>query len=41
MFALTLTPMFGAAGYSLLYMLGGGGLAIAILIFVVAKMMGK
>ena len=41
MIALTMTPMFGAAGYSLLYMLGGGGIGIAILIFVVAKMMGK
>ena len=41
MIALIMTPMFGAAGYSLLYMLGGGGLGIAILIFVVAKMMGK
>ena len=41
MIALIMTPMFGAAGYSLLYMLGGGGIGIAILIFVVAKMMGK
>jgi hypothetical protein len=30
-----------AAGWSLLYLLLGGGLAGAILIFVVAKMLGK
>jgi hypothetical protein len=30
-----------AAGYSLMYMLGGGGLFGAIVIFIVAKMMGK
>jgi len=34
-------PMFAAAGYSLIYLLGGGGLVGAVLIFVVAKMMGK
>lgn len=33
--------MFAAAGYSMLYLLGGGGLVGAILIFVVAKMFGK
>ncbi len=34
-------PMFAAAGYSLLYLLFGGGLGGAILIFIVAKMLGK
>ncbi|HVT90190.1 MAG TPA: hypothetical protein VHD56_15165 [Tepidisphaeraceae bacterium] len=33
-------PM-AAAGYSLLYLLFGGGLGGAILIFFVAKMLGK
>jgi len=35
------TPILAAAGYSLLYMLLGGGLGGAILIFVVLKMLGK
>jgi hypothetical protein len=35
------TPLIAAAGYSLIYMLGGGGLFGAIVIFVVAKMLGK
>jgi hypothetical protein len=30
-----------AAGWSLLYMLGGGGFGGAVLIFVVLKMFGK
>jgi hypothetical protein len=30
-----------AAGYSMLYLLFGGGLGGAILIFIVAKMLGK
>lgn len=34
-------PMFGAIGFSLLYLLLGGGLGGAILIFFVAKMFGK
>lgn len=41
MIALVLTPIFAAAGYSLIYLLGGGGLGVAILIFIVAKMAGK
>ena len=41
MIALTILPMFAAAGYSLIYLLGGGGLVGAILIFFVAKMFGK
>lgn len=38
---LTVVPMLGAAGFSLLYMLLGGGLVGAVLIFIVAKMFGK
>jgi hypothetical protein len=34
-------PMVAAAGYSLLYLLFGGGLGGAILIFIIAKMLGK
>ena len=34
-------PMFAAAGYSLIYLLMGGGLGGAILIFIVAKMFRK
>jgi hypothetical protein len=41
MIALALTPMFAAAGWSLLYLLLGGGLGGAFLIFVVLKMIGK
>ena len=33
--------VLAAAGYSLLYLLFGGGLGGAILIFIVAKMLGK
>jgi hypothetical protein len=33
--------MFAAAGFSLVYLLGGGGLFGAIMIFIVAKMFGK
>jgi len=33
--------MLGAAGYSLMYLLLGGGLGGAILIFIVAKMFRK
>ena len=37
-----LAPMLmAAAGYSLIYLLLGGGLGGAILIFIVAKMLGK
>jgi hypothetical protein len=35
------TPLFAAAGWSLIYMLMGGGLGGAILIFIVLKMLGK
>ncbi len=41
MITLALIPMFAAAGYSLVYLLAGGGLGGAILIFIVAKMFGK
>jgi hypothetical protein len=33
--------LFAAAGYSLLYLLLGGGLGGAILIFIVAKILGQ
>jgi hypothetical protein len=33
--------MFAAAGYSLIYLLFGGGLGGAVLIFIVAKLLGK
>lgn len=38
---LTITPMFAAAGFSLVYLLGGGGLFGAVMIFIIAKMFGK
>jgi hypothetical protein len=38
---LAFVPIFAAAGYSLIYLLFGGGLGGAILIFIVAKMLGK
>jgi hypothetical protein len=41
MIALLLLPMLAAAGYSMIYLLFGGGLGGAILIFIVAKMLGK
>jgi len=39
--ALAVPMMFAAAGYSLLYLLLGGGLGGAVLIFIVAKMLGR
>jgi hypothetical protein len=36
----TIVPV-AAAGYSLIYLLMGGGLGGAVLIFIVAKMLGK
>lgn len=41
MMALMITPMLGAIGYSLIYLLLGGGLGGAVLIFIVAKMFGR
>jgi hypothetical protein len=36
------TPVFlAAAGYSLIYLLGGGGIFGAMVIFFVAKMLGR
>jgi hypothetical protein len=40
LFALTMFPI-AAVGYSLVYLLGGGGIGGAILIFIVAKMLGN
>lgn len=41
MIALVLEPMFAAAGYSLIYILGGGGLVGAVIIFIIFKMLRK
>ena len=41
MLTLMFAPMLAADGYSLLYILGGGGFGVALLIFIIAKMMGK
>jgi hypothetical protein len=41
MIALIAIPMFGAIGYSLIYLLLGGGLGGAVLIFFIAKLFGK
>lgn len=41
MLALIIEPLFAAAGFSLMYLLFGGGLGGAILIFIVLKMFGK
>lgn len=41
MIALMIVPMFAAAGYSLIYLLCGGGFGGAVLIFIAAKMLGK
>ncbi len=38
---IAMIPMFAAAGYSLIYLLLGGGFGGAVLIFIVAKMFGK
>jgi hypothetical protein len=37
----TITPVLGAIGYSLLYLLLGGRVVGAAVIFVIAKMFGK
>jgi hypothetical protein len=34
-------PLFAAAGYSLIYLLGGGGLFGAVVIFFIAKLLGR
>jgi hypothetical protein len=41
MMTLMFVPMFAAAGYSLIYLLLGGGLGGALLIFIVLKMLRK
>jgi hypothetical protein len=41
MHMITQIAPLAAAGYSLLYLLFGGGLGGAIIIFIVAKMLGK
>ncbi len=38
---IAMIPMFGAIGYSLIYLLLGGGFGGAVLIFIIAKMLGK
>jgi hypothetical protein len=41
MIAMIIHPMLAAAGYSLIYLLGGGGLFGAVVIFFIAKLFGK
>ena len=41
MIALIMHPILAAAGYSILYLFLGGGFGGAILIFIIAKMVGK
>ena len=41
MTALLIAPIFAAAGFSLVYLLAGGGLFGAFIIFIVAKMFCK
>lgn len=41
MVTLALIPMFGAVGYSLLYLLFGGGLVGAVVIFFIARAFGR
>ncbi|MGD9646817.1 MAG: hypothetical protein AB7U73_13970 [Pirellulales bacterium] len=38
---LVATPVVAAAGYSLVYLLAGGGVFGAVVIFVIAKMLGR
>jgi hypothetical protein len=41
MSAIIAAPILAAAGYSLVYLLAGGGVVGALVIFVLAKMLGK
>ena len=41
MVIVTPAVLFAAVGYSLIYLLLGGGLGGAILIFIVARMLGR
>jgi hypothetical protein len=38
---MNIQPLFAAAGYSLVYLLAGGGLFGAIVIFFIAKLLGR
>lgn len=38
---ITIVPIFAAAGWAVLYLLFGGGLGGAFLIFIVLKMLGR
>jgi len=38
---IAMTLPVAAAGYSLIYLLGGGGLFGAFIIFIIAKMIGR
>ncbi len=38
---IAMIPMFAAAGWAFLYLLCGGGLGGAVLIFIVLKMIGR
>jgi hypothetical protein len=38
---LPLAPLLAAAGYSLVYLLAGGGLFGAVVIFIVLKILGR
>ncbi len=41
MVILAQSVLFAAAGYSLVYLLAGGGVFGALVIFVIAKMLGR
>lgn len=41
MFSLVSVPLFAAVGYSLVYLLAGGGFMGAVIIFLVAKIFRK
>jgi hypothetical protein len=41
MMSLIVQPVIAAAGYSVLYLLFGGGIGGAVVIFFIAKLMGK
>ena len=41
MLSLALVPIFGAIGYSIIYMLLGGGLFGAVVIFFIARAFGR
>ncbi len=41
MFSLVSVPLFAAVGYSLVYLLAGGGFIGAVIIFLVAKIFRK